>query len=207
MKEIMSYGNIHKSTVYAVERKFDHFQNKWENIVSKDALKYPEITITSSSMTAPLPTTAKGCRANSRRALRRCGWRRSGLLALLTATLLTILYVASLNQGSMQSLTTNSRIWSRRWRRWWGSLPGTPWWRPAWASGPGSRLSSLLMAVLLDKLVHNMYLCNFFLFRQNRMIFSCVVPFKWMKKKIPELSLPPCTMLRINFSRRLLMKW
>jgi hypothetical protein len=53
----MSYGNINKSTVYDVERMFEHFQNKYENIVSKDALRYPEITITSSSRTAPLPTT------------------------------------------------------------------------------------------------------------------------------------------------------
>jgi hypothetical protein len=45
MKEKMSYGNINKSTVYDVERKFEHFQNKYENIVSKDALRYPEITI------------------------------------------------------------------------------------------------------------------------------------------------------------------
>ena len=29
MKEIMSYGNINKSTVYDVERKFEHFQNKY----------------------------------------------------------------------------------------------------------------------------------------------------------------------------------
>ena len=43
MKEKMSYGNINKSTVYDVERMFEHFQNKYENIVSKDALRYPEI--------------------------------------------------------------------------------------------------------------------------------------------------------------------
>jgi len=53
----------------------------------------------------------------SRRTLRRCGGRRSSLLALMTATLLTILYVASL-----KSFATNSRIWSRRWRSWWGPL-------------------------------------------------------------------------------------
>ncbi len=45
MKEIMSYGNINKSTVYDVERKSEHFQYKYENKVSKDALRYPEIAI------------------------------------------------------------------------------------------------------------------------------------------------------------------
>jgi hypothetical protein len=97
MKEIMSYGNINKNTLHDFERKFEHFQNKYENIVSKDALRYPEITITSSSWMAPLPTIARGCRIGSRKTLRRCWWRRSGLLALLNATLLTILYWASLN--------------------------------------------------------------------------------------------------------------
>jgi hypothetical protein len=91
MKEKMSYGNINKSPVYDVERKFEHFQNKYENIVSKDALRFPKIIITSSSRKALLPTTARRSRIGSRRTLRRCGWRRSGLLALLTATLLTIL--------------------------------------------------------------------------------------------------------------------
>jgi hypothetical protein len=33
----------------------------------------------------------------------------------------------------------------------------------------------------------------FFLLQENRLIFSCVVPFKRKKKKIPDLSLPPCT--------------
>jgi hypothetical protein len=37
MKEIMSYGNNNKSTVYDAERKFEHFQNIYENIVSKVA--------------------------------------------------------------------------------------------------------------------------------------------------------------------------
>jgi hypothetical protein len=96
MEEIISYGNINKSTVYDVERKFEHFQNKYENVVSKDALRYPEIAITASIRTAPLLTAARECRTGSRRTLQRCGWRRSGLLALLTATLLNILYWASL---------------------------------------------------------------------------------------------------------------
>ncbi len=34
MKEIMSYRNINKSTVYDVEIKFEHFQNKYEKIFS-----------------------------------------------------------------------------------------------------------------------------------------------------------------------------
>ena len=113
----------------------------------------------SPSRTAALPKTARGCRTGSKRILWRCGWRRSGFPACLTATLLTVLYVASLNKGSMQSLATNPVIWSRRWRRWWGSLPGTPWWRPTLASGPGSRLSSQLTVVLLNMLIVKMYLC------------------------------------------------
>ncbi len=51
MKEIMSHGNLNKSTLYDVERKFEYFQNKYENIVSKDALRYPEIAITASIRT------------------------------------------------------------------------------------------------------------------------------------------------------------
>jgi hypothetical protein len=95
-KEIMSYGNINKSTLYDVERNFEHLHNTYENVMWKDALRYPEIAITS-SVTAPLPKTARRCRTGSRRTLQRCGWRRYGLLALLTATLLAILYGASLN--------------------------------------------------------------------------------------------------------------
>jgi hypothetical protein len=72
MKEIMSYGNIDKSTVYNVERKFEHFQNKYEKILSKDALRYPEIDITSFSRMAPLPKTARGCMTGPRGTLRRC---------------------------------------------------------------------------------------------------------------------------------------
>jgi hypothetical protein len=69
-----------------LKKKFEHFQNKYEKIVSKVALRYSEIAISSSSRTAPLPTTARGCRTGSRRTLHRCGCRRSGLLALLTAS-------------------------------------------------------------------------------------------------------------------------
>jgi hypothetical protein len=47
-KEIMSYGNINKSTVYDVERKFEHFHNTYENVMWKYALRYSEIAITSS---------------------------------------------------------------------------------------------------------------------------------------------------------------
>ena len=50
-----------------------------------------------SSRTALLPKTARGWRTGSRRALQRCGCRRSGLLGLLTATLLTFFCGASLN--------------------------------------------------------------------------------------------------------------
>ncbi len=70
MKEIMSYGNIDKSTVYDAERKFEHFQNKYEKILSKDG--YPEIAITSFSRMAPLPKTARGCMTGPRGTLRRC---------------------------------------------------------------------------------------------------------------------------------------
>jgi hypothetical protein len=74
-KEIMNYGNINKSTVYDVKRKFEHFHNTYENVMWKYALRYPEIAI-ASSMTAPLPKTARRCRTGSRRTLQRCGWSR-----------------------------------------------------------------------------------------------------------------------------------
>jgi hypothetical protein len=53
--------------------------------VSEDALRQLEITITSSSWTAPLPTKTIGCSTGSRRPygkLRRCRRRRSGLTIL-----------------------------------------------------------------------------------------------------------------------------
>jgi hypothetical protein len=134
-------------------------QDKYEKIVSKDALRLLEITITSSSRMAPLLKTAWGC---SRRTLRRCGRRRFALLALLTATLLTILCGASLNYRSLHSFATNPMIWSRRWR-WWEPSAGTPWRRPALASGPGSLLFSQLTAVLLNMLIVNLYICFFLL--------------------------------------------
>ena len=105
----------------------------------------------------------RGCRTESTRTSRRCGTRRSGLPAHLTAAFWTILCGASQSYRSMQSLTTKPRIWSRRWRRWWGPLPGRPWRRPPRASGPGSGLSSQLMVVLLNMLIVNVYLCQFFL--------------------------------------------
>ncbi len=42
-----------------------------------------------------------------------------------------------------------------------------------------------------------------FYFNQNRMIFSCAVSFESKKKKIPDLSLPPC----ILFTLKLLVSW
>ncbi len=42
---------------------------------------------------------------------------------------------------------------------------------------------------------------NVFLLQKNRMIFSCVVPFKRKKKKIPNLSLPPCIVVRLQKPR------
>ncbi len=54
---------------------------------------------------------------------------------------------------------TKPRTWSLRSRRWWGPWTRTPWRRPGWASGPGWRLSSQLMVVLLNMLIVNMYLC------------------------------------------------
>ncbi len=80
--------------------------------------------------------------------------------APLNAALWTILRVASLNWGSEQSFITKPRPWSRRSGRWWGPSPGTPWRRTAGSSGPGSRLSSLLKAVLLYELILSMFLCQ-----------------------------------------------
>ncbi len=158
-EEVMSNGNIKKSTAYDAEKSLKNL-SRWTGQIWEDCIEgwYLD-NCKSPSRTAALPKTARGCRTGSKRTLRRCGWRRSGFPACLTATLLTVLYVASLNKGSMQSLATNPVIWPRRWRRWWGSLPGTPWWRPAWASGPGSRLSAQLTVVLLNMLIVNVYLC------------------------------------------------
>ncbi len=94
-------------------------------------------------------------------ALRLRRWRRSGLPASLIATLFAILCGANLKYGSLKSLATKPRIWSRRWRRCWGSSTGTPWWRPAWAWGPVSGLLLLLTAVLIKKIILDMYLCKF----------------------------------------------
>ncbi len=106
----------------------------------------------------PLPTTARGRRIGARRTLWRCGRRRSGLSAPLTAALLTILCGAFLNWGSEHSFTTKPRPWSQRSGSWCGLSPGTPWRRPARGSGPGPRISWLLMAVLLNESNLSMFL-------------------------------------------------
>ncbi len=53
------------------------------------------------------------------------------------------------------------RTYSQRSRRWWSPSTGTPWRRPARGLGQDQRSSSLLMAVWLNKLFLNMFLCNF----------------------------------------------
>ncbi len=93
--------------------------------------------------------------------LRRCRRRRSSLPACLIATLFAILCGANLKYGSLKSLATKPRIWSRRWRRCWGPPTGTPWWRPAGAWGPGSRLLLMLTAVVRKKMILDMYVCKF----------------------------------------------
>ncbi len=92
--------------------------------------------------------------------LQRCR-RRSGLPARLIATLFAILCGANLKYGSLKSLATKPRIWSRRWRRCWGPSTGTPWWRPACTWGLGSRLLVTLTAVSINKMILDMYLCKF----------------------------------------------
>ncbi len=93
--------------------------------------------------------------------LRRWRRRRSGLPASLIETLFAILCGANLKYGSLKSLATKPRIWSRRWRRCWGPSSGTPWWRPSRAWGPGSRLLLMLTEVLKNKMILDMYLCKF----------------------------------------------
>ncbi len=90
-----------------------------------------------------------------------CRRRRSGLPARLLVTLFTFLCVANLKYGSLKSLATKPRILSRRWRRCWGPSTGTPWWRPARAWGPGSRLLLMLTAVLINKLILDLYIYKF----------------------------------------------
>ncbi len=113
---------------------------------------------------APLLTKARGYRTGSWRPygmLRRCGRRRSGLPARLIVNFFAILCGANLKYGSLKSLTTKPRIWSRRWRRCWGPATGTPWWRPARAWGPRSSRLLMLTAVLINKMILDMYLCKF----------------------------------------------
>ncbi len=104
----------------------------------------------------------RGRRTGSRGTPWRCRRRRSVLLAHLTTAFPTILCGASLSYRSMQRLTTKLRAWSRRWRRWWGPLIGTPWQRHARGSGPASRMLSPLIAILLNNLILNMFICSFF---------------------------------------------
>ncbi len=113
---------------------------------------------------APLPTKARGRRTYSWRPygqLRRCRRRRSGLPARLIVTFFAILCGANLKYWSLKNLATKPRIWSRRWRRYWGPSTGTPWLRPARACGPGSRPLLTLMAVLINKMILDIYLCKF----------------------------------------------
>ncbi len=91
----------------------------------------------------------------------RCRRRRSGLPARLIVTLFTFLCVANLKHGSLQSLATKPRILSRRWRSCWGPSTGTQWRRPAIAWGPGSGLPLMLTAVLINKMILDMYLNKF----------------------------------------------
>ncbi len=135
---------------------------------------------------SPLPLKARGRRTGSWRLwgrLRRCRRRMSGLPTRLLVTLFAILCLANLKYGSLKSLATKPRIWSRRWRRCWGSSTGTPWWRPARAWGPGSRLLLVLTAVLLNKMILNMYLCNFaFTSIKSDGFQLCCVIWKWEEK-------------------------
>jgi hypothetical protein len=97
--------------------------------------------------------------------LRRCGRSRFGLPARLIVNFFAIC-VANLKYGSLKSLSTKPRIWSRRRRRCWGPSTGTPFSICTYA--------------------------NLLLLQSNRMIFSSAVSFERKKKKIPDLSLPPC---------------
>ncbi len=92
----------------------------------------------------------------------------------------------------MQSLTTKLRAWSRRWRRWWGPLTGTPWQRPARGSGPASRMLSPLIAILFNNLILNMFTCSFFWCKKIGWYLAVMCDFKKTILKIPDLSLPPC---------------
>ncbi len=93
--------------------------------------------------------------------LQRSRRRRFGLPAHLIVNIFAILCGANLKYGSLNSLTTKPRIWSRRWRRCWGPSTGTTWWRPARAWGPGSSLLLMVTAVLINKMILDMYLCKF----------------------------------------------
>ena len=80
--------------------------------MSEDAFRQLEITITSSSWTAPLPTKTIGCSTGTRRPygkLRRCRRRRSGLPARQITTLFAILSAANLYYGSLQSFAASQQ--------------------------------------------------------------------------------------------------
>jgi hypothetical protein len=55
----------------------------------------------------------------------------------------------------------------------------------------------MLTAVLIKKIILDMYgtYANLLLLQSNRMIFNCAVSFERKKKKIPDLSLPPCIVI------------
>ncbi len=135
---------------------------------------------------APLPMKARGRRTSSWRPygkLRRCRRRRSGLPARLIVTLFLILCGANLKYGSLKSLATKSRIWSRRRRRCWGPSAGSPWWRPAGAWGPGSRLLLMLTAVFINEMILDKYPCNlaFTLIKSDDFQLCCLI-WKWEEK-------------------------
>ncbi len=113
----------------------------------------------------------------SRRVSRTCGRRRSGLPARLIVNLWTILCVASLSSGSVQSLTTEQPTWSQRSWSWWSPLTGTPWRRPSGGSGSVLRLSSLLTAISLNIPILNMFicLCVFILIKSDDFQLCCVI--------------------------------
>jgi hypothetical protein len=169
-KEIMSYGNINKSTVYDVERKFGHFHNTYENVMWKDALRYPEIAITS-SRTTPLPKTARRCRTGSRRTLYRgvggVGWPPSS--ADCNPFDYFVWGVSELRVNAKSHNKFKDLI--QKMKEVMGPLGRDT---PAKASTSfrstvGSRLSSLLSpdGSFIDKLILNMYLCTFFYFNKN----------------------------------------
>ncbi len=114
-----------------LDAEAENFQGNWEERRCQSTWDANLMLWGEVSLCQNTHRQGRGPRTGSRRTPWRCRRRRSGLTAHLTLAFRTILCGASLSYRPVQSLTTKSRAWSRRWKRWWGPLTGTLRQRPA----------------------------------------------------------------------------